>query len=130
VKILFVDDNHALTEALALYVEPLGHEVRSASNAPEAMQVLLAGFRPHVLLVDVQLRGAMPGDVFIRSLCPANFGRKRVGVVVLTSGSDIVPGLPPTIPILRKPVEPAEILRVLEEEAEGSENGQEAARAD
>ena len=51
-RVLVVDDNEAAAEMLALVVEMMGNEVRTASDGVEALEVA-AEFRPEVVLMDI-----------------------------------------------------------------------------
>ena len=53
-KVLIVDDNSDLVEMLSAVVVSLGHDVRTASDGPDAVSAALA-FRPDVVLLDLGL---------------------------------------------------------------------------
>jgi CheY-like chemotaxis protein len=54
--ILVADDNADYASALAELIRERGHRVREAYDGPQALQIA-AGFRPHVMILDI----AMPG---------------------------------------------------------------------
>jgi signal transduction histidine kinase/ActR/RegA family two-component response regulator len=56
-KILVVDNEEADRELLVHVLEPLGFELRTAASGHDALDLLAAGLRPDVMLVDL----AMPG---------------------------------------------------------------------
>ena len=53
-RILVVDDSYANARLLDVYLEPLHHEVRTASDGYEALREA-ASFAPDLLLLDLQL---------------------------------------------------------------------------
>jgi CheY-like chemotaxis protein len=64
--ILIVDDNPANLKLVRMLLDGDGYEVRTASDAEEALAVL-AGFRPRLILMDLQLPG-MDGLTLTRRL--------------------------------------------------------------
>jgi CheY-like chemotaxis protein len=55
-RILVVDDNSANLRLLAFLLEKRGYEVRTAEDAPQALEVM-ADWMPQLLLLDLQLPG-------------------------------------------------------------------------
>lgn len=55
-RILIVDDNAANLKLARILLQGAGYEVRTASDAEEAMRVL-AAFGPRLILMDIQLPG-------------------------------------------------------------------------
>ncbi len=55
-RVLVVDDNEDVAESLALYLGVTGHEVRTAANGSEALEVARE-FWPEAVILDI----AMPG---------------------------------------------------------------------
>jgi CheY-like chemotaxis protein len=55
-RILIVDDNKDSADSMAMLQEIHGHEVRTASNGPEALEIA-AAFSPEVVLLDIGLPG-------------------------------------------------------------------------
>jgi DNA-binding response OmpR family regulator len=55
--ILLVDDNRDSSAALELFLRAHGFEVAVAFDGQQALDVLHAGFRPSVILLDVMLPG-------------------------------------------------------------------------
>jgi CheY-like chemotaxis protein len=51
-RILVADDNHESAESLALMLELMGNEVRTAHNGIEAV-AMAEGFQPDVVLLDI-----------------------------------------------------------------------------
>jgi PAS domain S-box-containing protein len=65
-RVLVVDDNHDAGEALAMFLQEVGHEVRVAANAASGL-ALAREFVPDVCLLDIGLPDA-DGRVLARSL--------------------------------------------------------------
>jgi PAS domain S-box-containing protein len=55
-RVLVVDDNHDSAEMMAMLLEFAGHEVRTAHDGLNAVNEV-AGFQPHVVLLDIGLPG-------------------------------------------------------------------------
>lgn len=53
-RVLVVDDNHDAADTLALLLELMGHETRTAHDGVEALSAAEA-FRPEVVLLDIGL---------------------------------------------------------------------------
>lgn len=111
-KILVVDDSIGAASTFKLYAEALGHEVRMARDAVEALAVMREGFHPDAWLVDIHLRAAPDGSSFIRQMSslPGRF-------VAWTAyrGEDL--DLPDGTPVIYKPAEPQELMAALEKAA-------------
>jgi CheY-like chemotaxis protein len=61
-RILLVDDNASLLEAMASLLVAMGHDVRTAADAAGAIAAA-RGFRPHVVLLDIGLPDGSGYDV-------------------------------------------------------------------
>ena len=72
VRVLVIDDEDEILEALAGLLPHLGCEVRVANGSLQAQAVVAAGFQPDVLLVDHRLRGETGPQVVarLRERCP------------------------------------------------------------
>jgi two-component system cell cycle response regulator DivK len=77
-SIVVVDDNPLNLKLLRLVLRAEGYDVRTARDAEEALE-LLGGFRPRVILMDVQLPG-MDGLELTRRLKAAPATR---GIVII-----------------------------------------------
>lgn len=66
IRILLVDDNADVTEALATLLELDGHEVKRAQSGPEALSIV-ESFTPDVALIDISMPG-MDGRQLVRLL--------------------------------------------------------------
>ena len=80
--ILIVDDNALNLKLARTLLAAAGHEVRTAGDAGEALEVLQA-FRPVLILMDIQLPG-MDGLTLTRQL-KADPATRDIVVVALTS---------------------------------------------
>ena len=110
-RVLVVDDCHDTADSLAVILRRSGHSVRAAYSGGEAI-VISAEFQPEVLLVDVAMPGLTGIDV-VRKL-RANPAIPQAMVVAIT-GLIRVPDFPEAVLCLPKPVDPTQVLRVLEE---------------
>ncbi|MDT8912273.1 response regulator transcription factor [Amycolatopsis sp. PS_44_ISF1] len=91
-RLLLVEDDQALAEALTLALEALGHEVVHAPTGERALETLTAGrSEPDFVLLDVMLPGIDGFDV-----CRRIRAASRLPVILLTSRGDpidVVAGL-------------------------------------
>jgi PAS domain S-box-containing protein len=79
-RILIVDDDRDLAQSLAMALESLGNEVRTAFDGAEA--IALAGeFRPHAVALDVSLP-TMSGFDVVRELRRQRWGRNVVAIAL------------------------------------------------
>jgi len=80
--ILIVDDNPTNLKLVRVLLTSEGYDVRVAANAEEAL-LLLGGFRPRLILMDLQLPG-MDGLALTRQL-KADPVNRHVLILALTS---------------------------------------------
>jgi CheY-like chemotaxis protein len=74
---MVVDDNHDWVEALSESIEILGYETRVAYDAFAALE-MVAQFKPHVMLIDIEMPG-MDGYQLVRRLrAIAELGQPRL----------------------------------------------------
>ena len=81
-RILIVDDNQVNLKLMRVLLTGEGYEVRTATDAEEALQVL-EKFSPRLILMDIQLPG-MDGLTLTRKL-KADPARKDTIIVGLTA---------------------------------------------
>lgn len=55
--VLIVDDNLVNLELAEALLESDGYEIRTAAGAGEALAILAGGFRPRLILMDIQMPG-------------------------------------------------------------------------
>jgi two-component system, cell cycle response regulator DivK len=80
--ILVIDDNPANAKLLTFLLQKNGYDVRTASDAPEALAIL-DGFAPRLIMMDVQLPG-MDGLALTRQL-KADPKTRDIVVIALTA---------------------------------------------
>jgi CheY-like chemotaxis protein len=85
-RILVVDDNRAVREALITLLEARGFSARGVGNGREALETLRAGFDACLILLDLTMP-IMDGWKF-RELQRQDARLTRIPVVVLTTLSD------------------------------------------
>ncbi|WP_316251876.1 response regulator [Paraburkholderia sp. UCT31] len=66
-RILLVDDSADATEALGTWLELQGHEVKRATNGPDALAIVKS-FSPDVALIDIAMPG-VDGPELAQLLC-------------------------------------------------------------
>jgi two-component system cell cycle response regulator DivK len=81
-RILVVDDNPANLRLLRLLLSAESYEVRTADGAEEAL-AMLDGFRPRLILMDLQMPG-MNGFALTRRL-KADAATRDIVIVALTA---------------------------------------------
>ncbi len=83
-RVLVVDDNQDSADTLALLLELMGHEVRTANDGPSALEVA-EGFGPEAVLLDIGLP-RMDGYEVCRRMRQREWGRQCL-LVALTGWS-------------------------------------------
>ena len=83
-KVLMIEDDSTLASIVTKHLRARGHEAQVAASAEEAAQLIRAGFRPTIVLLDINL----PGDSgwgFLRGGSLAAAGSPPVFVVSATA---------------------------------------------
>ncbi|HET9646093.1 MAG TPA: response regulator [Burkholderiaceae bacterium] len=115
-RVLVVDDNHDAADTLALLLELMGHEVRTAHDGLRALDVA-EEFRPHVVLLDIGLP-QLNGYEVARRLRQQSWSRTTL-LVAVTGWGQAEDQLRSTEAgfdrHLVKPVDEAMLIRVLSE---------------
>jgi len=113
--ILLVDDNRDLCEALAEFLSLQGHAVQCAADGSEALRMIAdSQTYPAVILLDLPMP-ILDGWGFL-----AERGKDAriaaVPVVIMSGCSDVAPRAREAgaAAVVRKPVEPQALLRVIE----------------
>ena len=83
-RILLIEDDLPLAQAVAKHLRARGHEARVASSAEEAAEFVAGGFRPTIVLLDINLPGDS-GWSFLRSGALDAAGSPPVYVVSATT---------------------------------------------
>ncbi len=83
-EILLVDDDELVRSALPLMLELLGHRVRCAGGGPEALAMLREGWRPAVVLLDMNMPG-MGGLEVLQGIRELD---RRLPVILTTGYTD------------------------------------------
>jgi PAS domain S-box-containing protein len=116
-RVLVVDDEADVRELVSGILTECDADVRTVASAEEALTSFSEGWRPEVLIADIEMPGTDGYELMrrVRTLSPASGG--RVPAVALTSHARVedrmkalAAGFQMHVP---KPVEPAELLTVL-----------------
>lgn len=83
-RVLLVEDDLGLAGIVVRHLRARGHDARSAASAEDAVELLRSGFRPTVVLLDINLPGAS-GWSLLRGPELAAAGSPPVYVVSATS---------------------------------------------
>ena len=86
-KILVVDDDADIREVLQEVLVESGHEVMTASNGLEALQILRAGWSPCMVLLDLMMP-VMDGYLFIAERRNDPY-LASIPVTVITAGRQV-----------------------------------------
>jgi DNA-binding NtrC family response regulator len=109
-RILVVDDDDALSYALAKILAVEGYDVALAHDYRDALGILEDGGPVHLLLSDLRLPG-------VNGFALARMGRMRhhnLKVVYMT-GYDDFPATEALGPVMRKPIDQDALLRTIHE---------------
>jgi DNA-binding response OmpR family regulator len=112
-RVLIVDDDPDIVEAVRLCLEHAGHTVTSAGSRDEGMQVARDG-TADLLILDIMMEEPDNGFVMARDLRDAGFDKP----ILIMSSISRVTGLPygkdstltPVDDFVEKPVEPAALI--------------------
>ena len=99
--ILIADDDRATREGLAEFLTEFGYEVTAAQNGQEAMDHLLEGLKPSMLIVDLTMPH-VGGEDLSRYL-QSDPELRHLPVVVVTGSPERL-GRPAADAVLEKPV--------------------------
>jgi DNA-binding NtrC family response regulator len=83
--ILIVDDEPDGREALALLFRDAGYEPRLAATLDEAVRLLRAGLRPHVVIVEMMI----PGRLGVLGAAIAHHRDHRAHLLFYSRGDDV-----------------------------------------
>jgi DNA-binding response OmpR family regulator len=62
-RVLFVEDDAGLAAVVTRHLRARGHDARIAGSAEEAVEMVRSGYRPTVVLLDINLPGASGWDL-------------------------------------------------------------------
>ncbi|MCL5281127.1 MAG: response regulator [Planctomycetes bacterium] len=82
-KILIIDDDPDITEAMTVVLENRGYQVRSAQDGTQGMEQLKKS-RPDLIILDVMMRTSQEGFEFSREL-KSNPKYKNIPILMLTA---------------------------------------------
>lgn len=83
-RVLLVEDDLGLAGIIVRHLRARGHDARSAASVEDAIDLLRSGFRPTIVLLDINLPGAS-GWSLLRGTELAAAGSPPVYVVSATS---------------------------------------------
>lgn len=109
-QILLVEDDAGIREALADVLGDCGYQVQCAENGAKALDRLLAGLRPHLILLDLMMP-VMDGWQLLRRL-EAWADWQRIPVVTVSAARAVCP--PGACHSLPKPVDLDALLGTIE----------------
>jgi CheY-like chemotaxis protein len=119
-KILTIDDDPDILEALRTLLEAKGYEVIQAESAEEGLKALKAT-PPDLVIVDLMMEEVDAGTSFVTRV--RALGGKRIPIYMLSSVGD---ELSKNVPyqglglsgVFQKPIQPQTLLQVLEQALE------------
>jgi CheY-like chemotaxis protein len=112
-KILVVDDDDGLLEAIRDVLTEEGIKVATATSAERALQVLAEGFAPDVILLDLLMPG-MGVEEMLEAL-RSNPSYSNIPVVLTTGTPRLFTRISGADALLPKPYDPATLSGVLAE---------------
>lgn len=116
-KILTIDDDPDILEALRTVLEAKGYEVIQADSAEEGLKALKAT-QPDLVIVDLMMEEVDAGTSFVTRV--RALGGKRIPIYMLSSVGD---ELSKNVPyqglglsgVFQKPIQPQTLLNVIEQ---------------
>jgi PAS domain S-box-containing protein len=119
-RVLVVDDNADAAATLDLFVKALGHETRVAYDGEQALQAF-DEFRPDIVLLDIGLPGMNGYEVARRLRSRSGRGFRIIAVTGWGQAEDRKQSAEAGFDLhLVKPVDEAQLLRILGAEAHGA----------
>jgi len=112
VKVLIVDDDYSVLDAVRETLEDEGYEVSIAANGLEALKDLREGGRPCLILLDLMMP-VMNGWEFRREQLSDSLLASIPTVIVTAYVGPIPDGLGEA-PKVRKPVKPEQLISLVE----------------
>ncbi len=116
-KVLIIEDDEGIREALRLTLEFEGYEVQVASNGRQGLQRLWGSAHPCLILLDLMMP-VMDGWTFRRELAK-NAALADIPVVVMTAASAARAAAIPSAAVLHKPLEIEAVIEVVQEHCPG-----------
>lgn len=117
-KILIVDDDHDICEAVELTLKHAGYEVASAGNREEGM-ASITSFGPDLLILDVMMEQPDDGIAMAQELRRQGFNKP---ILMMTSLAKVTgmsydkdADLVPVDAFVEKPTEPAKLSALVKE---------------
>ncbi len=108
-RILVVEDDLAIRDALVDVLTLAGHEASGAEHGKAGLDAIERNGVPDVILLDLRMP-VMNGVEFLRAITPRNLPTR---IIVLTANpQDLPPGV--KLPLLAKPYDVEKLLRVIE----------------
>lgn len=110
-RVLVIDDDQQSLQALEGLLASWGVEVRSASDAPGALDVLTQGFRPNALVVDLRL-GPQASGIDAIAASRATLDDAELPAVIVTGdvdGAEVVAARAAGLPVIVKPVRASQL---------------------
>jgi two-component system chemotaxis response regulator CheY len=111
-KILVVDDDPAIRDALEEALRDSGYDVHSAEHGKAALDLLLHGLRPKVILLDLMMP-VMNGFDFL-VICRQTPECRDTPVIVVSAHPSVQQGLGGVFRKFQKPVALAPLLEAIE----------------
>ena len=111
-RVLLVEDEEVLREAISLVLDGAGYEVSAANNGIEALRRLQTQDPPDVILLDLRMP-VMDGWEF-RAIQKNDPKLGLIPVVAISADGSAQAAAISAQAYLRKPVEPADLLRAIE----------------
>jgi CheY-like chemotaxis protein len=111
-RVLVVEDEHELRELIAGWLESKGYEAAQAEDGGDAIELLVAGLEPDVIVLDLALP-RVDGHAFLKWLRSRPHDAPRPPVIVASGEYDALPA-EGVAGVLAKPYRPDLLLRELE----------------
>ena len=104
-RVLCIDDEQEVRSSLTILLTTLGFEVRTATDASEAVSALADGFKPDVLLVDFRLRNGVSGLQAVETLRASQCDAPVLLITGDTAPARIAEAQAAGVEVLYKPVD-------------------------
>ena len=112
IRVLIVDDDADIRDAVGDQLADLGCETVCASSGTSALSLLRAGERPDLILLDLVMPG-MGGGEFLMALRRDPLLPQIPVVLMSASGAKALVSFEGVVPVVRKPMPPAQLDQIV-----------------
>lgn len=112
--IAVIEDEQDIREAFKFALELEGYSVKSYRNGKEALDAIVSGHKPELILLDLMMP-VMSGFEFLEAKADPTLGLADVPVLIISAIADRLPRTPGVVGHIRKPIELEDLFEAVAE---------------